>query len=152
MVRWVCNVRVFKSRKHPLAHFEYLFVLVLARRQRLIREPLETLGFYFTDSSIVLSILSYTNYHPGLVQLFCQELLNSIDIPPGQDPPYRIGKGEVEAVYRKTEVRARICERFDWTLALDRRYQAIAWTMIHDQSTSASNVIHKHTRLVDPNL
>lgn len=137
------NVQRFQSRgNHPLAHFGTPICvgpLEPDAAQRLIREPLETLGFYFTDSSIVLSILSYTNYHPGLVQLFCQELLNSIDIPPGQDPPYRIGKGEVEAVYRKTEVRARICERFDWTLALDRRYQAIAWTMIHDQSTSASN-------------
>ena len=33
----------------------------------------------------------------------------------------------------KPKVRARICERFDWTLALDKRYQAIAWVMIYDQ-------------------
>ena len=137
------NVQRFQGRgNQPLAHFGTPICvgpLEPDAAQGLIREPLETLGFYFTDNSIVLSILSYTNYHPGLIQLFCQELLNSIDIPPGQDPPYRIGRDEVESVYRKPEVRARICERFDWTLALDRRYQAIAWTMIYDQSTSASN-------------
>jgi hypothetical protein len=36
-------------------------------------------------------------------------------------------------VYRLSELRECIRERFDWTLALDTRYQAIAWAMICDQ-------------------
>lgn len=132
------NVQRFQGRSNqPLAHFGTPICvgpLEPDAAQRLIREPLETLGFFFPDSSVILSILSYTNYHPGLIQLFCQELLNSMDIPQGQDPPYSLSRDDVESVYRKTEVRARICERFDWTLALDRRYQAIAWTMILDQT------------------
>ena len=131
------NVQRFQGRgNQPLAHFGTPICvgpLEPDAAQRLIREPLETLGFYFTDSSVILSILSYTNYHPGLIQLFCQELLNSIDIPQNQPPPYKIDREDVESVYRKAEVRARICERFDWTLALDKRYQAIAWVMIYDQ-------------------
>jgi hypothetical protein len=94
------------------------------------------LGYYFADDAIVLRILSYTNYHPGLIQLFCQELLKRLHARTGSAlPPYRIEQNDVEAVYRIPEVQERIRERFEWTLALDTRYryQAIAWALIADQ-------------------
>jgi len=97
-----------------------------------VREPLAYLGYRFSDDSGPLRILSYTNYHPGLIQLFCQELINRIRSAPGQKQvPFKIEQKDVEAVYRRVHVRIR--ERFDWTLALDMRYQAIAWTLIEDQ-------------------
>lgn len=132
------NVQRFQGRgNQPLAHFGTPLCvgpLEPDAAQRLIREPLGALGYRFTDNSVVLSILSYTNYHPGLIQLFCQELLNRTNARPMGDPPYTISREDVEAIYRNEEVRKRICERFDWTLALDHRYQAIAWAMILDQA------------------
>ncbi len=131
------SVQRFQSMANqPLAHFGTPLCvgpLEADASQRLIREPLGALGFRFSDNSVVLSILSYTNYHPGLIQLFCQEILNRTNARPCGDPPYPITRGDVEAIYRNAEVRKRICERFDWTLALDPRYQAIAWAMILDQ-------------------
>jgi hypothetical protein len=44
----------------------------------LVHEPLQVLGFQFADDSVPLRMLSYTNYHPSLIQLFCQELLQRL--------------------------------------------------------------------------
>lgn len=132
------NVQRFQGiPNQPLAHFGAPLCvgpLEPARAQDLIREPLETLGFRFADEGAVLRILSYTNYHPGLIQLFCQELLKHLyKHAQNSLPPYGIEQKNVEAVYRKPEVRERIRERLEWTLTLDMRYQAIAWAMIEDQ-------------------
>src|SRR5439155_7014698 len=80
-----------------------------------------------------LRILSYTNYHPGLIQLFCQALLKRLQGNVENDPPYKIQQNDVEAVYRDPQVQDSIRERLDWTLALDDRYRAIAWSMVVDQ-------------------
>lgn len=39
----------------------------------------------------------------------------------------------MESIYLKDNVRKEIKNRLEWTLALDKRYQAIAWTMIVEQ-------------------
>ncbi|MGQ4808464.1 hypothetical protein NKDENANG_01847 [Candidatus Entotheonellaceae bacterium PAL068K] len=121
----------------PLAHFGTPICvgpLEPLAAQQLVRQPLETLGYRFADDATVLRVLSYTNYHPGLIQLFCQELLKRLHNRTGSPvPPYSIEQNDVEAVYRRPGVYESIRDRFDWTLALDTRYQAIAWTMILDQ-------------------
>lgn len=132
------NVQRFQGLPNqPLAHFGApvcVGPLEPAAAQKLIQDPLAALGFRFANSSLVLQILSYTNYHPGLIQLFCQELLKRLRQPLEAMPPYTIKQSDVEAVYRSQDVRDRIRERFDWTLALDPRYKAIAWTMVYDQT------------------
>lgn len=135
------NVQRFQGiPDQPLAHFGTPICvgpLDAVAAEKLVREPLETLGYRFSDgdgNATVLRILSYTNYHPGLIQLFCHELLQALHRRAATEPPpYAIQQSDVEAVYRQPDVRLRIRERLDWTLALDMRYQAIAWTMIVDQ-------------------
>lgn len=132
------NVQRFNNiPNQPLAHFgDTLLVgpLEAGPARQLVREPLETLGYRFADETTVLKILSYTNYHPGLIQYFCHELVDRLQgqrFPSG--PPYRVKSEDVEAVYRLPKVREVIRERLDWTLALDSRYQCIAWAMIYEQ-------------------
>ncbi|MBI4537593.1 MAG: hypothetical protein HY712_06520 [candidate division NC10 bacterium] len=132
------NVQRFQGiPNQPLAHFgRPLLVgpLEADAAYRLVREPLQDLGYRFDDTGTVLRILSYTNYHPGLIQLFCQMLLKRLQQRGmGESPPYPIHQADVEAIYRDQVVRESIRERLDWTLALDPRYQAVAWTMIVDQ-------------------
>ena len=121
----------------PLAHFG-LPLLVgplepLSARQ-LVQEPLYALGYRLDDPSTALRILSYTNYHPGLIQLFCKELLTVLHAQKVEEqPPYIVTREVVEAVYRNEEVRHNIKERFLWTLALRDRYQAVAWVLVIDQ-------------------
>ncbi|MGA9772307.1 MAG: hypothetical protein WBV94_24960 [Blastocatellia bacterium] len=120
----------------PLAHFgRALLVGPLEPKdaQALVRKPLEILGYRFDDAT-VLRILSYTNYHPGLIQIFCDELLKRMQTRAGTiSPPYKIEQSDVESVYRMAQVRDSLRERFEWTLDLDARYQAITWAMIADQ-------------------
>ena len=123
------NVQRFQGiPDQPLAHFGTPLLvgpLEPTAAQDLVREPLKTLGYRFDNPGTVLRILSYTNYHAGLIQLFCQELLKRLHSRQQQPyPPYSIAQSDVENVYLLPHVRAGIRERFDWTLALDPRYQA----------------------------
>lgn len=128
--------RFFNIPNQPLAHFGIPLCvgpLEPAYAQQLVQQPLEILGFDFVDDSAML-ILAYTNYHPGLIQYFCHELLKRLrnrtrDIL----PPYQITKEDVEAVYRDRDVCKAILDRFRWTLALDPRYQVIALGIVLEQ-------------------
>ena len=142
--------RFWGDRNQPLAHYGAALCvgpLEADAAQSLIREPFETLGYKFKDHSVVLNILSYTNYHPGLIQLFCQQLLQRMNnVRIGRDePPYWIDRSDVEAVYRMQDLRDRFRERFDWTLALDKRYQAIAWSLILDQISDANSFARSYS-------
>lgn len=99
--------------------------------RQLILEPLAAMG-YRLENEAVLRILSYTNYHPGLIQLFCKSLLDLLHGRRETSPPWQVDRKLIETVYYQ-DLREGIRERFDWTLALDPRYQAIAWSMIVDQ-------------------
>ncbi len=134
------NVQRFQGiPNQPLAHFgDPLCVgpLEADAARQLVEKPLRTLGYRFdnNNNTTVLRVLSYTNSHPGLIQIFCQELLRRLNkYTRNSLPPHQIEKEDIEAVYRLHKVRECIKERFDWTLALDPRYQAIAWAMIYDQ-------------------
>jgi hypothetical protein len=133
------NVQRFQGiANQPLAHFGTPLCvgpLEPSAAQQLVRQPLEMLGYRFTDDGAVLRILSYTNYHAGLIQYFCQELLKHLrDRSRSAVPPFDVRQEEIEAVYRSQQVRNTIRERLEWTLALDTHYQAIAWALIEDQA------------------
>ncbi len=124
----------------PLAHFGRPILvgpLESADAMALVREPLEALGFEL-DDACVYSILSFTNYHPGLIQIFCYQLLRRLYKKykelPAEFKPLKITKEDVEIIYLQDDVRDKIKERFEWTLALDERYQVITWAMIVEQT------------------
>ncbi len=129
----------------PLAHFgQTLLVgpLEAGPAQQLVLEPLGILGYRFADEITALKVLSYTNYHPGLIQYFCHELVNRLQAKRSSSgPPYTVLADDVEAVYGIHRVRQVIRERLDWTLALDDRYQCIAWAMIYEQKETRDSYI-----------
>lgn len=142
------NVQRFQGiPNQPLAHFGTPLLvgpLEPTVAQQLIREPFEVLGYRFDTPGTVLRILSYTNYHPGLIQLFCDELLKRLR-KQRMSPPYPIAQSDAERVYLLPQVRDRIRDRFDWTLALDSRYQAIVWAMILDQTEQSDGYAQAYT-------
>ena len=129
------NVQRFQGiPNQPLAHFGdpiRVGPLEAKAAQALVQEPLAVLG-YRIDNAAVLRVLSYTNNHPSLIQYFCQELLKRAATR-SRSVPTEIAQADVDAVYRDPMVREKIRERFEWTLALDTRYQAIAWRLIYEQ-------------------
>ncbi|MDI9458506.1 MAG: hypothetical protein QM373_02115, partial [Bacillota bacterium] len=134
------HVQRFQSMPNqPLAHFGVpILVGPLEERDAvdLVREPLQALGFEL-DNACIYRILSFTNYHPGLIQFFCKHLLERLYKKHEQLPsPYRpikITRKDVEYIYLQDDVRDRIRERFEWTLDLDTRYQVIVWSIIEAQ-------------------
>ena len=135
------HVQRFQSLPNqPLAHFGTPILvgpLEVRAATALVREPLQALGFQL-DDSCVYRILSFTNYHPGLIQVFCYHLLERLyaknPVFPIPHKPLPITKEDVDSIYMQEEVRDGIRERFEWTLALDQRYQVITWAMIVAQA------------------
>ncbi|MDD5368139.1 MAG: ATP-binding protein [Anaerolineaceae bacterium] len=138
------NVQRFQRMSNqPLAHFGKIEIgpLDFKPARELLVQPLHALGYYFgndpdkEDSSLPLHILSYTNYHPGLIQLFGRHLIehlkNKYLLP--VHPPLSITRADVEAVYRTKEVREALCDRFNLTLSCDSRYEAITLALILEQ-------------------
>lgn len=131
------NVHRLSRINDPLIQLGKLLVvgpLDPPEAQQLIREPFEVLGFRFADDTVVLRILSYTNYYAGLIQVFCHDLLERMYGVRGDSlPPHAITHDDVEAVYRNQETREAIRYRFDVTLKLRQEYELIAYLMILDQ-------------------
>lgn len=100
--------------------------------QRLVAEPMRALGYIFDESGLVLRILSQTNYHPGLVQIFCHRLLERMyQTPSGGAGALRvISRQDVQAIERTPEFMEDIRNRFDWTLDLDDRYKVLIYALV----------------------
>lgn len=139
------NVQRFQRiANQPLAHLGQpieIGPLEPEAARQLLVDPLHAIGFRFgtnpenEDTSLVLHILSYTNYHPGLIQLFGSYLVEHLLSKSNKRSklPMPITRDDVEKVYRRKEVRDAIRERFALTLALDPRYEAITLALILEQ-------------------
>lgn len=97
----------------------------------LISEPLGRMGFvnYPEDTAVWMRILSYTNYYPSLIQVFCTHLLEHLHSKKydfSQSPPYAVTLDDVETVYRQQRLQDEIRQKFELTLDLDPRYRLIA--------------------------
>lgn len=122
---------------HPFAHLDTANIRPLEGKSamELIKKPLAVIGYQIEDNALY-RILAYTNYHPALIQNFCHELINH-EIATRRygfkDPLYSINMASVKAVYRKNEVRKVMKERYEWTVALDEKYEVLVYAMILDQ-------------------
>jgi len=122
---------------NPLAHLgepQLVGPLETAAAQALVVEPLEAVGVRFENQHDASLVLSYTNYHPALIQFLCRSLLEKI-MPrrSRQAPPYIVTQADIDAVYRTGKVRDQMRMLFDLTLRLDERYRALVWIMIEQQ-------------------
>lgn len=90
----------------------------------LVEEPLRALGYRFASGEIVSGILARTNYHPALLQLFGQRLLehlrSSHEVLFGASPaPFLLSAEHIESLFSGSlgvEIRGRIAA----ALELDR--------------------------------
>jgi hypothetical protein len=115
----------------------------------LIRDPLCAMGYRFQTEDEILRVLSYTNRHTGLLQLFGEELTahmsKKVENMRGS-PPFTITREDIESVYAKPDVRQEITNRFIWTLNLDKRYEVIALSMVYDQWESESGFGYEYEK------
>ncbi len=97
----------------------------------LIQEPLLAAGYAFENPQVASRILSVTNRHPGLIQIFCHELIAyPASSSEGNVGDQFIRDYDVTAVSQKQDVIDLIRKRFDMTLVLDRRYLIIVYGLL----------------------
>ncbi len=90
----------------------------------LLKEPLEYLGFDFDDDEAAfMQICSATNYYPGLLQFFCNKLIESLKVNYGGysesiTPSYKVTTRHISKVLADKEFMAAIKEKFEITLRL----------------------------------
>ena len=128
-------LRITERANHPLAHLgEPISVGPLltneewTEAQKLVRDPLQSVGYHFEPLDLSTRILAQTNYYPSLIQLYGAELVRHLR-DSGRSVPYGISDEDIGAAYRSRALRTAIRERFQLTLQLDPRYEVIAYAL-----------------------
>ena len=128
-------LRITERANHPLAHLgEPINIGPLLTNgewieaQKLVRDPLQSVGFHFEPQDLSTRILAQTNYYPSLIQLYGAELVRHLRNS-GRNVPYGISDEDIAAAYRSTALRDAIRQRFQLTLQLDPRYEVIAYAL-----------------------
>ncbi|QDQ14419.1 hypothetical protein [Streptomyces spectabilis] len=115
---------------------------------RLIRQPLEALGIRIPDE-LAHRILAYCNYHPKLLQLAGQALVQAslntrVGTPPAPGtPPWHVDNAVLERVIGSQDLTDRTRNTINLTLELDPRYKLIA--LIVALEAHAGGVDHRMT-------
>ena len=91
----------------------------------LLTGPLSYLGFSLPGKVTVSQILATCNYFPGLIQLYAQKLIESVQAPDyagyttRNSPPYVVTDDHLRRVMSDKEFVEKIKEKFEITLTLD---------------------------------
>ncbi|GIX45976.1 MAG: hypothetical protein KatS3mg131_0187 [Candidatus Tectimicrobiota bacterium] len=109
----------------------------------LVLEPMRLLGYEVEDQAL-LGLLGITNYHPGLLQTFCERLVRELR-GSGRLPPDRVTLADLEALFADPQLQQVVRDRFIWTLALDPHYQVMVRAMILDQMEAANGFSRAYT-------
>lgn len=100
---------------------------------QLISKPLRYLGFQIDRYPHLETILTNTNYYPGILQFFGYMLVETLT---GQyskyyhaadgNPPFTLQDEQLGAVMNSSDLNKSIKDKFRWSLELDQRYFMIA--------------------------
>ena len=120
------NRQVALGRNSVITHLPSLKITPFRsdEAQELLTEPLSYLGFSLPSKVTVSQILATVNYFPGLIQLYCRKLIESIrgDDYAGYDlsatPPYVVTDEHLRRVLSDREFVEQIWEKLEITLTL----------------------------------
>lgn len=107
--------------------------LTAADAQRLLVRPLRYLGFRVSNESHVDTILTNTNYYPGIIQFFGYTLVQTLvthytqyyDAVRG-NPPFDLHDDQLASIMNSRDLNRNIKDRLRWTLEMDDRYYMLA--------------------------
>ncbi|WP_339526466.1 hypothetical protein [Pseudomonas sp. EL_65y_Pfl2_R96] len=137
------NVRRFADAPnyplHQLGSAIQVSIMSPMEALQLIREPLGYLGYEFETPLLMNRILVETNRHPGLIHIFCHELIQTLSARhQSRIGSLTIAADDIEQIRKDPAIRQLICDRFDITLNLDLRYKLIAYSLIAQSTSSFS--------------
>ncbi|MGH9841058.1 MAG: hypothetical protein ACREEM_20065 [Blastocatellia bacterium] len=99
---------------------------------QLIEQVFAGIGYEFEKPELIMQILSLTDYHPNLIQLFCQHLIKHVTgsctpiFDPESNLPCVIRTAQLHEAFKSDDLTKRVRESLLWTLELDKRYLVIA--------------------------
>lgn len=100
---------------------------------QLLSRPLRYLGFQIDRYPHLETILTQTNYYPGILQFFGYMLVETLATHYGKyyravdgNPPYTLQNDQLGAVMNSADLNNSIRNKFRWSLELDERYFMIA--------------------------
>ena len=139
-------------KNHPFAQLGKEIVidpLPPKAAEDLIIRPFRALGFEFESAALVCRILSMANYHPGLIQIFCYRLLNSMykSWPHWKSALRKITSDDMLTIERDPSFREDVRNRFDWTLDLDDRYKVITYGLVLSESPTTAKTAKEFKEL-----
>lgn len=109
----------------------------------LIIRPFRALGFQFKNADLVSRICSISNYHPGLIQIFCHQLLENLynNYSQWNKPNRYVTEDDVLTIEHNPSFNQEVCDRFNWTLDLDYRYKVVTYGLVLSaRPTDAKNI------------
>ncbi len=117
---------------------------------QLISRPLTYLGFQVDRYPHLETILTSTNYYPGILQFFGYTLVETMTKQYGDyyraadgNPPYTLHREQLGAIMNCSDLNNSIKEKFRWSLELDPRYFMIARCialMCYDSDSQSGNI------------
>ena len=100
---------------------------------QLISRPLMYLGFQVNRYPHLETILTNTNYYPGILQFFGYNLVQSVPLQYGEyfsaksgNPPFTLEEKQLSAIMTSNDLNNSIKEKFRLSLKLDKRYFMLA--------------------------
>lgn len=113
--------------------------------KNLLVRPLRYLGFKVTNESHIETILTNSNYYPGIIQYFGYTLVQTLVSQYSQyyqasrdNPPYELHDEQLASIMNSRDLNHNIKERLRWTLEMDERYfmlaRCIAWLYLYHDS------------------
>lgn len=100
---------------------------------QLLSKPLSYLGFQINPYPHLKTILTKTNYYPGILQFFGYKLLETLTDQYSKyysaangNPPFSLKDEQLGAVLSSADLNNSIKAKFRWSLELDQRYFMIA--------------------------
>ena len=117
--------------------------------EELIVRPFRALGFEFENRGLVGRILSLTNYHPGLIQIFCYRLLGNLydEAQVASTPVRKVTADDILTVERDVSFQEDVRNRFDWTLDLDDRYKVLTYGLVLSSASAVSKTVSEFKEL-----
>ncbi|PSH54625.1 hypothetical protein CU100_25945 [Phyllobacterium endophyticum] len=129
--------RITKTENSPLAQISNDPVRIgplvnsdAGDAEELVRVPLAALGYEFARREDVWRILSFTNYYPILIQVFCQGLLEIIEEQ--QLRTGKLAKGistqMVDGAMKNQKIRDELYQSFEKTIKhIEQRYELLTY-------------------------
>lgn len=118
----------------------------------LIKRPLHYLGFRFDDVRQIETILTKTNYYPGILQFFGYQLVQTLPsqyiknyYSASDNPPFPLNNELLGQIMSSIDLQESIKTKFRLSLELDERYYMLARCVVYLYMCEQDDVVHGYT-------